>query len=70
MSGNAHGVTGSNINDVIVHDAWIDARLRDTRRGSAVAALAELFDDATNTLRTLASDLRISLPAELFGSGC
>jgi hypothetical protein len=59
-------------------DLWtfrdaIDAHLRDTRRDTAVAALAELaelFDDATNTVRTLASDLRIPLPAELFGPGC
>ncbi|HEY5273688.1 MAG TPA: hypothetical protein VIJ34_10695 [Acidimicrobiales bacterium] len=44
--------------------------LTGTRHAAAVAALAELFDDATNTLRTFASDLRIPLPAELFGPGC
>jgi hypothetical protein len=35
-----------------------------------LAELAELFDDATNTVRTLASDLRIPLPVEFFGPGC
>ena len=54
-------------------DLWtfreaIDAHLRGTRRDTAVAALAELaelYAEATDTLRTLASDLRIPLPAEL-----
>jgi hypothetical protein len=48
--------------------------LTDQRHTFAVGALTELvelYDDATNTVRTLAADLRIPLPANLYGpSSC
>jgi hypothetical protein len=60
-------------------DLWtlrdaVDAHLTGTRHAAAVAALAELaaaYDDASTTARTLAADLGIRLPADLYGpSSC
>ena len=60
-------------------DLWtmrdaIDAELAGDRHALAVAALATLaglYDDATDTVRTLADKLAIPLPADLYGpSSC
>lgn len=60
-------------------DLWtlrdaIDAHLTGTRHAVALVAMAELaaaYDDASTAARALASDLGITLPADLYGpSSC
>jgi hypothetical protein len=56
-------------------DLWtlrdaLDAHLTGTRHTSGIVAAAELaalYDDATNTVRTLAAELNIALPADHYG---
>jgi hypothetical protein len=56
-------------------DLWtlrdaLDAHLTGKRHTSGIAAVAELaalLDDATNTVRTLAAELNIALPPNLYG---